>query len=408
MSVTFLVPTNLARSDIDTVLRMAVTGKTITPFDPVLVQFVTDFAKSMLLDRTARAYPELIVLANFFKTANVAKLKEELTLQSQSLRMGRGLVFHIAPSNVDSVFLYSSLLSLLCGNVNLIRISRKSGAQVNFILDKLASLLADSHAALAERFFVVTYEHDDAITARISAHCHMRVVWGGDATVNKIRSLPLRPTASEICFPDRFSAAMLHADSLLRLDQTHLTDLCSNFYNDAIWFAQQACSSPRLVAWIGDSGSCMAARQRFWEAFQQLLLDKDYENSAGMVMDRFVTACMVATDDLYWETAALDFPTRILLKNSTLGALKHFHCGNGLFFEQCFESIPDFFRTLTASEQTLAVFGFEAAEVTDCLRDVPMRSIDRVTKIGNALDFSYVWDGCNLLNSFTRQIAIDL
>lgn len=406
MNPHFFLPSGLADSELETVLQAAAGRSSMTPFDPQLVRFVTDFAKSILLDPAARAYPELVVLANFFKPVNIGKLQQQLTGAPSALFVGRGLVFHMAPSNVDSVFLYSSLLSLLCGNINLIRISRGSGPQVRFIIDKLAQCLAP--AGLSERFFVLTYEHDDAITSLISRYCHLRVVWGGDSTVNKIRSLPLRPTAMELCFPDRFSAAMLQADAVLALEPAALAQLSSQFYNDTIWFSQQACSSPRLVAWIGSEDACSAARERFWAAFAAHLAQKEYENSAGMVMDRFVTACLAATAPGHRETATLDFPTRILLDNTPLTTLKHYHCGNGLFYEQVFEAVPAFFRTLSDREQTLSVFGFTGQELAQSLPVLPMRALDRITRIGHALDFSHVWDGGNLLHSFTRQIDLQL
>ncbi|MYN29773.1 acyl-CoA reductase [Duganella levis] len=406
MNVQFFVPAEANGSDLDTVLRDGASRKLLAPFDPALVDFVIAFGKSILLDRESRNYPELVVLGNFFRAANIARLKEALATDDGSACFGRGLVFHIAPSNVDSVFLYSSLLSLLCGNVNLIRISRNAGPQLSFVLAKLAATLAQSE--LKGRFYVLTYEHDDAITMQISTHCHMRVVWGGDATVRKIRSLALRPTAAELCFPDRFSAAMLNADAVNALDAGALDELCGRFYNDAIWFAQQACSSPRLVAWIGGAEACTAARQRFWQAFAQLLPHKDYENSPGMAMDRFVTACLVATEPSYQETSALLFPTRILLDNTPLAAAKHYHCGNGLFYEQCFDEAPAFLRTLSDQEQTLSVFGYSAQEMAPWLGELPMRALDRITKIGQALDFGVIWDGTNLLQAFTRRISIQL
>lgn len=408
MKPTIFVPSNSSHTSLDGVLNLALSAKSMAPFDPILVQCVTDFSKSILLDKSVRAFPELVVLANFFKSSNIAKLKQALQEHGSVLRLARGLVFHLAPSNVDSVFLYSSLLSFLCGNVNLIRISQQSSPQIDFILHKLDHLLSNTHPTLADRFFVMTYPHDDEVTKRISVQCHMRVVWGGDATVKKIRSLELRPTATEICFPDRFSAAMLHASSLLNLDEAELSSLASRFYNDAIWFSQQACSSPRLLAWIGEAAVCEQARQRFWDCFQKQLSGKNFDNSGGMVMDRFVSACMVATTDLHLETSTLEFPTRILLSDSPLGDLKHFHCGNGFFFEQFFDSMTDFFGTLTDTEQTLAVFGFDSNQIISNLHHAPMRSIDRVTSIGHALDFNHVWDGINLLNAFTRYMDIQL
>ena len=402
--VHFFVPRESPDSSLQGILNQLTSRSPLPPFDPTLRSFVSDISKSILLDRNSRSYPELVVMANFFRSQNISSLARELA--DGRFVAPRGFVFHIAPSNVDSVFLYSSLLSLLCGNVNFIRISRNSSPQINFILEKIQQLLSGPHASLADRFFVVNYEHDDATTSLISSHCHMRVVWGGDATVKKIRSLPLRPTAFELCFPDRFSAAMLRAEAVLAMEDTELDSLSAKFFNDSIWFSQQACSSPRLVAWIGSTDRCESARRAFWDAFERGLQKQDFENSSGMVMDRFVTSCLVATAPHHLETSESSFPGRILFASEALGSVKDFHSGNGLFFEQRFNSVPEFFRSLTDREQTLTVFGFEAQEIEEAVRYLPMRAIDRFAPIGRALDFAHVWDGCNLLHAFTRRIDI--
>ena len=406
MTVKFFVPSDNVGDDLDGVVQAAANRKLLPPFHPTLIKIVVSFSKSILLDRESRNYPELVVLANFFRAANIERLRSLLPQDSESVCFGRGLVFHIAPSNVDSVFLYSSLLSLLCGNINVVRVSQNSGSQLNFVLAKLNAVIKES--AIEVFFYVLTYEHSDEITMRISSLCHMRVVWGGDETVRKIRSLPLRSTAIEMCFPDRFSAAMLNAEAVISLDFAGLNDLCERFYNDSIWFAQQACSSPRLVAWVGNLDSCAVARERFWQVFSELLTHKTYENSSGMSMDRFVTACLIATDALHKETSALAFPTRILLEGQSLAGLKKYHCGNGLFYEQYFQSLVDFLSTLSDQEQTLSIYGYSSVEIKESLGELPMRSVDRITNIGHALDFGVIWDGTNLLRLFTRQIHLQL
>ncbi len=106
-----------------------------------------------------------------------------------------------------------------------------------------AALLADS--------WVVTYGHDDAITARISLACDARLVWGGDATVAKVRSIPLKPVAVDAGFADRFSFAAFSAEQVCDDDEQALRETVRRFANDTLWFSQQACSSPRAVFWIG-------------------------------------------------------------------------------------------------------------------------------------------------------------
>lgn len=404
MKIQLISQSQSETSDIESILKAAMKVPCLLPFDKDVVDFIYDFSKSILLDKRSRIFPELIVLANFFKMSNLEKIKNELVESSHFAP--RGLVFHIAPSNVDSIFLYSSLISLLCGNVNLIRLSSKKTDQISYIIEKLNDLYSALHQKIAGRLILISYEHNDAITTEISKCVHMRVVWGGDETVKKIRSLVLRPTAIELCFPDRFSVAMLSGDAVLRLDVKSLSELCSRFYNDSIWFSQQACSSPRLVCWIGNSDECSKAREYFWETFTKHLSDREYENSPGMAMDRFVTACLVATESIQCEKTHSPFPARILLKSQSLGLLRDYHCGNGLFYEQFFPNIFEFFQTLNDRNQTLSVFGFSLEDLIADLKSLPPRSIDRITKIGNALDFDFTWDGVNLLHAFTRRISV--
>ena len=83
-------------------------------------EFVKNFSKSILLDQHSRTFPELIVLANFFKREKIF-LSSNIN-KNKFIQVPLGKTFHIAPSNVDTIFLYSSLIVLLCGNICQIRI----------------------------------------------------------------------------------------------------------------------------------------------------------------------------------------------------------------------------------------------------------------------------------------------
>ena len=57
----------------------------------------------------------------------------------------------------------------------------------------------------------VRYGHDDDVTASLSNLADIRVVWGGDETVSRIRRLPVGPSTVEMTFPDRFSLVAFDA-----------------------------------------------------------------------------------------------------------------------------------------------------------------------------------------------------
>ena len=82
--------------------------------------------------------------------------------------------------------------------------------------------------------------------------CDARVLWGGNEAIAALRALPLAPTATELVFPDRFSLAAMSAEAVLALDDAGLDRLRERFYRDVVPFGGQACSSPRILAWIGD------------------------------------------------------------------------------------------------------------------------------------------------------------
>ena len=58
------------------------------------------------------------------------------------------------------------------------------------------------------------------MTARLSASCDVRVIWGGDGTVRTIRATPLPPHATELTFPDRSSIAAIRTAAYTELTAT--------------------------------------------------------------------------------------------------------------------------------------------------------------------------------------------
>jgi hypothetical protein len=378
------------------------------PFDERAMRFVARFSQRLLTDPGSRGFPELLALGHWFRAARLRDLALEHAPNEGSVRLGRGLAFHLAPANVDSIFLYSCLLSALAGNVNVVRLSQKESPAVDHVVAVLrATLQEEAGEAMRGRMLLLTYPHDAAITQAISLACMLRVVWGGDATVAAIRAIPLRPTATELAFPDRFSGAALLADAVLRANAGALAQLAADFYNDAFWFAQQACSSPRLVSWIGDEAASTAARERFWGALETVMSKRPSEDSPAMAMARTVaTFEYAARGALATLAMPAEYPQRLLLQQPLTQELRSLHCGNGLFLEQVLPHLGQLAGQLTDRDQTLAVFGFEPDVLAAFAQQLPPRALDRIVPVGQALGFDTVWDGVDLLDAFTRKVRL--
>lgn len=103
------------------------------PFSDGVIEFLNALSSVLLKDHRSRMFPDVITFAFFCRRANLIALKERYMQDEQ--RLGRGILFHIAPSNVPINFGYSLVAGLLAGNANVVRVSGKQFTQVDLIID---------------------------------------------------------------------------------------------------------------------------------------------------------------------------------------------------------------------------------------------------------------------------------
>lgn len=387
-------------ADFGEALQQLTVEKTFEPFDKEVLVFTQVLSKRLI---RVRSNPEIVSLGYWLRKANIQEMKHAWTNETNNkIIKARGTVFHIAPSNIDTIFVYSWMLSLLAGNRNIIRISSKG--QSNLLLDLIIEeLVQPEFENIAKRTIICTYGHEENVTEKLSLVCHTRVIWGGDLTVSTIRQASLAPIANELTFPDRFSLAALSSEQILELDDNGLNELTEQFYNDVFWFDQMACSSPRLVVWSGTEVEL--AQSRFWSAFEKKIKEKKYELMAATQVLKYTTTLWLATEEEVEAVENMKYFSRIQIKDVPTDARER-HCGGGLFFELEIESINELAKSIIDKDQTLSYFGYERNELTSLVEEVSTRGLDRIVPIGQALNFEGVWDGQSFLKSFTREVVI--
>lgn len=364
------------------------------PFSEEVLAFTQSLSKHFM---KMRHLPEVVALGFWLRKTNIKQMQADFECRHKGkLMRARGLAFHIAPSNVDTIFVYSWLLSLLAGNKNVIRLSSK--AEVNEMLQVILDVLPQFEA-VANATLICTYGHEEQATVLLSAACHTRVIWGGDATVRAIRQTPLAPLANELAFPDRFSLVVLNSERVQALGETELAALLEQFYNDVFWFDQMACSSPRLVVWQG------RAVPKFWQHFEQKIQQKHYELVAATQVLKYTTSLQLAAEGYVSKVAPMTYFSRVQLDEVPAGVREQ-HCGGGLFYEYEVEAFSHLAKIVTDKDQTLAYYGFEKSELTELAMQIQTRGLDRIVPIGQALNFDGVWDGQSFLTSFTREVTI--
>jgi hypothetical protein len=380
---------------------------TLPAFDSDLCAFVEAFSRCLMHSSEARAFPELTALGFWFRKAAVENLRKQYEQRrGDAMLEPRGTVLHFAPANVDTIFVYSWFLSLLTGNRNIVRVSSKGSPQVNCLIDILVNLLADSaHEKILQRTTLLQCDADEEITGWLSAMCDVRVIWGSNDTVQQIRRSPLPPASIDVVFTTKYSIAVVHAQRFLDASENQKELWAEAFYNDAYGFDQMACSSPRLVLWIGTQEQATAAAKEFWPRVERVLAcrherfdDLDYVNK------------LVAVDALAIETSVRYNPctnndlTRLWLTEPALH-IDH-HCGAGLFFESVIADLEAIRPLLDRTVQTVSYAGFLKEELREFVISGPLCGIDRIVPFGQALDFSPVWDGFDILRAFMREIAL--
>lgn len=402
MSITIVTPKNIRSID-----ELLIEKRVIEPFSDILISFVNDVSKAILKDSLFRQYPELMALAFWMRKSHINELKNYFFQEKKDkIWIGRGVVFHIAPSNVDTIFVYSWFISLLVGNSNILRISSKENIQTELLLNVITQILhQDKYDILQNRVAIIRYGHNDEITKKLSLQADVRVIWGGDNTVNHIRTIPIKPTATELTFADKFSFAIIKSEELLK--SNNIQSLIEKFYNDSFWFGQMACSSIRLVGWIGEEDDNKNAQNIFWSALNEYVLKQQPEEIAPAdIVNKLVAECSMAIENRI-EIQKMDNPYINIIKIRNIDEVnEELHCGTGLFYELESNSLEDIFLYSTKKNQTVSYYGFKKIELSSLIYKKMPEGIDRIVPIGQSLDFSYIWDGYDLFRSFCREIEI--
>ncbi|SDH88017.1 acyl-CoA reductase [Nonomuraea jiangxiensis] len=378
-------------------------GEPLLVGDERVRAFLAAFGRRLLRPASARRHPELGSLGFFLRPSELTRTVE--ALGGAHIRVPRGLVFHIPPANVDTVFVYSWALSALMGNRNVVRLSPRAGVVTEVILDTLHEALAEADPVIGATQRIVSYDRSDAVTAALSAACDLRVVWGGDGSVREIRRHPLAPHARDLTFPDRSSFAVVRAAAWLGAPRAARVGAAEGFVNDGYWFDQAACSSPRTVFWVGTHGECDSARGDFTDHVERVVAGRGWTVDAAMAVEKRVATYGLAVDGV---AERIEFRGNALASVTLTdpAAAPRRWLGAGTFAHARLGGLAELVPLVERRDQTMTHFGFGRDELEELARGLAGRGVDRMVPMGGALSFHRVWDGVDLPVEFTRLVTV--
>lgn len=365
--------------------------------------FLSDLSRAIMQNQEAKGYPDVISFGYWCRKGNVQKKRDEfLQSRKHSLRVGRGMAFHIAPSNVPVNFAFSYAFGLLAGNANVVRVPSKPFPQVKIILDSLRKTLED-HPAIAARSAFVSYPSSGSATKIFSAHADVRIVWGGDNTIETVRAFLCKPRSKDIVFSDRYSLALINGSELESVTDEQMVLLARRFYNDTYLMDQNACSSPHLVLW---ENATEATKDRFWGAVRSYA-ESEYLLQPAIVMDKYVKLCEDVLDGITdGSNVAFDGLVTVVELGSLPGSIEDIRGKGGYFYQIDDIGFDDLASCLTEKTQTLVYFGYDAEKLGKAVVLAGMHGIDRIVPIGSAMDIDVIWDGYDLIGEMSRIIDV--
>lgn len=374
-------------------------------YSDVVCEFLDCLSRELRNDVEARVYPDILTFAFWCRKSNITKLKEGYV--TTALRVGRGIVFHIAPSNVPINFAFSLVFGMLAGNGNVVRISEKEYPQTEIVCRILKKLLKDPlFEIIRKQTQVVSYGHRKEINDFFSAKCDMRVIWGGDKTIEEIRQSPIPSRCTEITFADRFSFAVFSENAIKELEEIELKQLAEKFYNDTYLMDQNACSSPHLILWKSQEKlEGKDGRKRFWKALADIA--KKYELEEKKVIDKYTLLCekivqveeienVECYDNLLYVASLKNIPESVETLRGKFG----------LFYEATIINDVQVCHKITGKTQTCVVYGVDKKELLNSFLSNHMTGVDRIVSVGEAMDIGVYWDGYDVIGSLSRGITV--
>jgi hypothetical protein len=381
------------------------------PFEQGTIDFFAEVSRRLSSSAMTAAMPEVRALGFWMRRSQLVSLRDQFSAMNApgTVRLPRGLVFHIPPANVDTIFMYSLLLAALTGNQSLVRLPGHRGPAIAAMcaaLNDVMTSVESGHSTPA--IAVVGYGHDAAITAAISARSDVRVIWGGDETVSRIRGIPLPPRSVELTFADRYSLAAISVDAYLAADPRRRAQLAEDLVSDAFPFDQAACSSPQLVVWCGSAAATEGAASTFYGEVAGAAARRGYSVDAGMATAQTLAAASLAADHAVGRCRRFG---RELLVVDVEGPedIVRKHVGGGYLLSLRLGALEELAPFLTRTDQTVTQFGFDEAELIEFAGSAASTGgVDRIVPIGQALTFDRFWDGHDLLSAFTRTVRVQV
>ena len=301
--------------------------------------------------------------------------------------------------------MYSFFFGLLSGNSNVLRVSKRilnTCIPLMQLLKKISNKKKFRHLQINNQ--IVMYDHNDEINQLYSIQSDVRVIWGGDETIKKFKKYDSKIQNVDIVFPDRYSISLLHLSK--KISKIEIENLAKNFYKDAYFMDQNACSSPHLILWI-EGEKAISAKKYFWECVGKVAKKNYFMNFS----DSFKKYSHYANNSTYLKKVNnfmnIDNSLYVVSLPPSLRYFSNLRGIFGTFYQIDINNLNILKRIVNKKYQTLSYGGLVSKKsVLDFIKNNNMDGIDRIVPLGSSHNMSFFWDGKDIIRLLSRYIEI--
>ena len=383
----------------------------LKPFDVLTKDFLDQLSRKILRDTKMVSRPEMVALGFWLRKAQINRIENEQSTRPSGVSntlSPLGIVFHVCPANVDTMFMYSLVISLLVGNKNILRISsRLEDPVVLRLFDLLNELMEyEEFCVFKDYINVIKYGHDEEISSFLSRSSNARLIWGGDNTIRTFQGFEKGARTKDIVFADRVSMTIFGSNALLSLDDKEWDNFANLFFNDSYTFDQKGCSSPQTIFFLGDRDSNKDAAhllQQKMRPYLEMKYENDTASIASLKLNRMVDDSIAGVLESQKGSNLL----KIIQLEEGVDYSQLHGCGGGYFYSRHISHIEELKNLSVPKVQTITHYGLKESQFNDLLQLAYGEGIDRIVKLGNALKFDYIWDGYNLIQELSRTVYFE-
>jgi len=374
-----------------------------SPFAPERIALVGELSARLLADRRIVEQPALAYFAHWARRGALRDLAARFgaTMPAGTIAAPRGLAIHFPPRNVETIMLFSWVLSYLAGNTNVVRLPSERGTGVRKAIDLLVAALREAGGD----DLLIQYPSDGVEVGRaLSRSSDVRLVWGGDGKVRAFESLPLRNGGKSIWFGDRYSYAVISGQALLEANAAAISELARKLAVDIFTFDQMGCSSPHKIYVTGSVEAHGGAVAALMSAVGSAAQRRGAEIPPSHTMVKMTEALALAGREpgamvprLSGELITVVFPH-----------LRHTEdrVGGGFIVVEFIMDVSALLGRVRSAHQTLTYYGLPKTELSEFARSASLAGLSRIVPVGQALSFDAIWDGYDLLRELTRTIRV--